>query len=131
MQLADGQMETARLWAHGLLWAEVVFDFRTDKSHKGPLEFLTGTTTRFVQADGGSSYNPVFEKLNLLHIACMAHIRREVFEARSEAPLAADLVLAAIQKLYRIEAQAKAQAMSLEARLTRLPLLASRNDGSC
>ena len=32
MQLADGQMETARLWAYGLPWAEVVFDFRTDKS---------------------------------------------------------------------------------------------------
>ena len=70
-----------------------------------------------MQADGGSSYSPVFEKLDLLHIACMAHIRREIFEARSEAPLAADLVLAAIRKLYRIEAQAKAEAMSLEARL--------------
>lgn len=117
MQLADGQMETARLWAYGLPWAEVVFDFRTDKSHKGPLEFLTGSTVRFVQSDGGSSYSPVFEKLDLLHIACMAHIRRGLFEARSDAPIAVDLVLAAIQKLYRIEARAKAEAMSLETRL--------------
>jgi transposase len=117
MQLADGQMETARLWAYGLPWAEVVFNFRTDKSHKGPLEFLKGTAARFVQADGGSSYLPVFEKLDLLHIACMAHIRREIFEARGDAPLAVDLVLAAIQKLYRIEAQAKAEAMTLESRL--------------
>ena len=31
--------------------------------------------------------------------------------------MAADLVLAAIQKVYRIEARAKAEAMSLEARL--------------
>ena len=38
-------------------------------------------------------------------------------EARSDAPMAVDLVLAAIQKLYRIEARAKAEAMSLEARL--------------
>jgi hypothetical protein len=110
-------METARLWAFGLPWAEVVFDFRTDKSHKGPLEFLKGTAARFVQADGGSSYIPVFEELDLLHIACMAHIRRAIFEAREDAPMAVDLVLAAIQKLYRIEARAKAQAMSLEARL--------------
>lgn len=117
MQLADGQMETARLWAYGLPWAEVVFDFRTDKSHKGPLEFLKPTSARFVQADGGSSYGPVFEKLELLHIACMAHIRRDIFEAREDAPLAVDLVLAAIQKLYRIEARAKTEAMSLEARL--------------
>jgi transposase len=60
MQLADGQMQTARLWAYGLPWAEVVFDFRTDKSQQGPMEFLQGTTARFVQADGGSSYGPVF-----------------------------------------------------------------------
>ena len=117
MQLADGQMETARLWAYGLPWAEVVFDFRTDKSQEGPKEFLKGTTARFVQADGGSSYVPVCKELELLHIACMAHIRRGLFEARADAPVAVDLVLAAIQKLYRIEARAKAQAMSLEARL--------------
>jgi len=117
MQLADGQMETARLWAYGLSWAEVVFDFRTDKSQDGPKEFLQGTQARFVQADGGSSYVPVFKALDLMHVACMAHIRRGIFEARSEAPLAVDLVLAAIQKLYRIEARAKALGLSLEARL--------------
>ncbi len=111
------RMETARLWAYGLPWAEVVFDFRTDKSQAGPMEFLKGTTARFVQADGGSSYGPVFKELELLHIACMAHIRRDLFEARSDAPLAVDLVLAAIQRLYRIESQAKAQRLSLEARL--------------
>lgn len=117
MQLADGQMETARLWAYGLPWQEVVFDFRTDKSQEGPMEFLKGTTAGFVQADGGSSYVPVFKELDLLHIACMAHIRRGIFEARADAPLAVDLVLAAIQKLYRIEHRAKAQGLSLQGRL--------------
>ncbi|MHC1764921.1 MAG: IS66 family transposase [Verrucomicrobiia bacterium] len=117
MQLANGQMETARLWAYGLPWAEVVFDFRTDKSQDGPMEFLKGTKARFVQADGGSSYGPVFKELDLLHIACMAHIRRGIFEARADAPLAVDLLLAAIQKLYRIESRAKAMGLSLEARL--------------
>ena len=60
---------------------------------------------------------PVLKALGLKHVACMAHIRRGIFEARADAPMAVDLVLAAIQKLYRIEARAKAQAMSLEARL--------------
>jgi transposase len=117
MQLADGQMETARLWAYGLPWAEVVFDFRTDKSQKGPKEFLQGTTAGFLQTDGGSSYVPVFKALELLHVACLAHIRRGIFEARADAPLAVDLLLAAIQKLYRIESRAKALGLSLEARL--------------
>lgn len=117
MQLANGQMETARLFAYGLPWAEVVFDFRTDKSQKGPKEFLEGTKARFLQTDGGSSYVPVFPALDLLHVACMAPIRRGLFEARAEAPLAVDLLLAAIQKLYRIESRAKALGLSLEARL--------------
>ena len=117
MQLAAGQMETARLWAYGLPWAEVVFDFRTDKSQKGPKEFLQETTAGFLQTDGGSSYVPVVKELDLMHIACMAHIRRGLFEARSDAPLAVDLLLAAIQKLYRIERRAKATGLSLEARL--------------
>jgi transposase len=117
MQLANGQMETARLWAYGLPWAEVVFDFRTDKSQTGPKEFLRGTRAGFLQADGGSSYVPVLKALELLHIACMAHIRRGLFEARADAPLAVDLLLAALQKLYQIERRAKALGLSLEARL--------------
>jgi hypothetical protein len=117
MQLADGQMETARLWAYGLPWAEVVFDFRTDKSQKGPREFLQGTAAGFLQTDGGSSYVPVVKALELLHVACMAHIRRGLFEARADAPLAVDLLLAAIQKLYRVESRAQAMGLSLEARL--------------
>ena len=117
MQLPDGQMETARLWAYGLPWAEVVFDFRTDKSQQGPKEFLHRTSAGYLQADGGSSYLPVFPALSLKHIACMAHIRRAIFEARDDAPVAVDLVLAAMQKLYRIERQAKEQGLSLEQRL--------------
>jgi transposase len=117
MQLPDGQMETARLWAYGLPWAEVVFDFRTDKSQQGPKEFLHRTRASYLQADGGSSYLPVFPALRLKHIACMAHIRRDLFEARDDAPLAVDLILAAMQKLYRIERQAKEQTLSLEERL--------------
>lgn len=117
MQLPDGQMHTARLWAYGLPWAEVVFDFRTDKSQTGPKEFLTGTTALFLQADGGSSYVPVLALLMLAHIGCMAHIRRGIFEARDDAPLAVDLILATMQKLYRIERRAKEQALSLDVRL--------------
>jgi transposase len=117
MQLANGQMETARLWAYGLPWAEVVFDFRTDKSQEGPREFLTGTIAGYVQSDGGSSYIPVYRALRLQHIACMAHIRRDVLEARADAPLAVDLILAAMQRLYRIERQAKQRALSLQMRL--------------
>lgn len=107
MQLPDGSMHTARLWAYGLPWAEVVFDFRTDKSHHGPEQWLQGAQTRYLQADGGSSFGPVLRLLSLRHIACMAHIRRKIFEAREDAPVACDQLLALIQQLYRIERRAK------------------------
>ncbi len=65
MQLRDGKMHTARLWANGLPWAEVVFDFRTNKSHHGPEQWLKGGQARYIQADGGSSYGPVLRHLSL------------------------------------------------------------------
>ena len=120
MQLADGTMHVARLWAFGLPWAEVVFDFRTNKSHHGPEAWLKGGQTRYIQADGGSSYEPVLRHLSLQHVACMAHIRRKIFEAREDAPVACDQLLALIQQLYQIERRAK------EARLERSALLAVR-----
>ena len=66
MQLRDGKMHQARLWAYGLPWAEVVFDFRTNKSHHGPEPWLKGGRARYLQADGGSSYGPVMENLGEL-----------------------------------------------------------------
>jgi transposase len=103
-----------------LPWAEVVFDFRTNKAHQGPQEWLTGGQARYLQADGGSSLVPVLRNLSLQHVACMAHIRRKIFEAREDAPEACDRLLALIQKLYRIERQAK------EEKLDRSALLALR-----
>ena len=117
MQLRDGQMQTARLWAYGLPWAEVVFDFRTDRSQHGPSEFLTGAKAHSIQADGGSSYTPVLSRLSMSHIACMAHIRRKIFEAKNHEPVACKQLLAAIQGLYRIEARAKAEKLGLPALL--------------
>ena len=117
MQLRNGQMQTARLWAYGLPWAEVVFDFRTDRSQHGPAEFLAGAKAQHIQADGGSSYTPVLSRLSMSHIACMAHIRRKIYEAREDAPAPSKQLLAAIQGLYRIEAQAKVDKIGLPALL--------------
>ena len=124
MQLRDGKMHTARLWAYGLAWAEVVFDFRTNKSHHGPEQWLKGGQARYIQADGGSSYGPVLKHLSMQHIACMAHIRRKIFEAREDAPVACDQLLALIQQLYRVERRAK------EEKLDRSGLLRARREES-
>ena len=51
------------------------------------------------------------------NIACMAHIRRKIFEPKNQKPVACNQFLAAIQRLYRIEARAKAEKLGLAALL--------------
>src|SRR5256885_2238634 len=96
---------------------KVLFDFRPDKSQQGPKLFLHRTSAGYLQPAGGCSYLPLLPALSLEHTACLALFLRDLFEAREEVPLAVDLIRAAMQKLYRIERQAKEQGLSLEGRL--------------
>jgi transposase len=100
-----GRVSKGYLWAYTRPYAEVVFDFTTNHSRAGPIEFL-GDFEGYLQTDGHSSYNGVYATGKIVHVGCMAHVRRKFFEARAQAPEDADLVLAAIQSLYRIERQA-------------------------
>jgi transposase len=106
-----GQTSRGYLWAYSKPWEEVVFDFRTDRSRAGPLEFLSGYRGA-VQADGYAGYNELFRRDGLVHIGCMAHVRRKIYEARAEHPEWAELLLAGIQRLYRIERGARAEGVS-------------------
>jgi transposase len=100
--------KTARgyLWTYTKPWAEVVYEFTTTRSRAGPRDFLAGFEGH-LQADGYSGYNALFRTGRVAHIGCMAHVRRKFFESREESPHDAELILAGIQKLYRIERQAK------------------------
>lgn len=97
-----GKCHTGYLWSYCVPYGEVVFDFTMSRSHKGPKEFLTGFEG-YLQADGYSGYNEALRTQKLKHIGCMAHVRRKFYAALSEAPKPAGIVLASIQKLYRIE----------------------------
>lgn len=94
------------LWAYSKPWAEVVFEFRTDRSRAGPLGFLAGYHGA-VQADGYAGYNELFRNDGVVHVGCMAHVRRKIYESRGEHPEWAELLLAGIQRLYRIERRAR------------------------
>jgi transposase len=106
-----GKTSRGYLWAYGKPGAEVVFDFTTGRSREGPLTFLAGFQG-YLQADGYSGYNELFRTGRVCHIACMAHIRRKIYEAREEDPNNAKALLAAIQTLYRIERGAKQGAVT-------------------
>ena len=108
-----GQTSRGYLWAYSKPWEEVVFDFRTDRSRAGPLEFLAGYRGA-VQADGYAGYNELFRRDGMVHVGCMAHVRRKIYESRAEHPEWAELLLAGIQRLYRIERSARAEGITGE-----------------
>lgn len=102
----NGRVSKGYLWVYTRPYAEVVFDFTTNHSRAGPIEFL-GDFRGYLQSDGHSSYNGVYASGKVAHIGCLAHVRRKFFEAKEEAPAEAAMALAAIQSLYRIERDAK------------------------
>lgn len=98
----------------GWLWA--VFDpvlklpfffYEKGRDHQGPkerLEHFVGT----LQCDGYSVYETLNHKLgNVELVHCLAHMRREFFEARSNDQKRADHALTMIGALYAVEAQAR------------------------
>ena len=97
-----GKLSQGYLWSYTKPWAEVVFDFTPTRSRAAPKAFLAGFAGH-LQTDGYVGYQSLFETGADLRIGCLAHVRRKFFEAKSEAEDSADTILAAIQRIYRIE----------------------------
>ena len=75
---------------------------------------LLGDFTGYLQTDGYDGYNAVVEANGLTHVGCMAHARRKFSEAvkaqgknKNKKRGKAHQGLALIQKLYRVEKQAR------------------------
>lgn len=83
----------------------IAYRYSKDRSGKTPLEILGGTEGVLV-VDGFTGYNHVTKVDGRTRAACLAHVRRKFFDARSEAPKDVDEVLALILNVYRIEHEA-------------------------
>jgi transposase len=111
-----GRTRRGYLWAYTVPWAEVVFDFTSTRRKEGPTSFLK-TYRGFLQADGYSGYDEVFRSGRIAHVGCWAHARRGFYAAKGEAPKETLVLLGAIQKLYRLEREAKEAGLSSERRV--------------
>jgi len=81
----------------------VLFVYRPGRGAKVLHETL-GEFTGHLQSDGYSAYTAYLKKhAGVELVSCLAHIRRKFFDARSNHPELAELALAAIGYLYRIE----------------------------
>jgi transposase len=129
VQTGEGTGSTRRgfLWVYGIPGGEVVYDFKLSRSRDGPRAFL-GNYQGYLQTDGYGAYNALFVSGKIRRLGCMAHVRRKFRAAVDESPAEALAVIAVIQRLYRLERQAKQSGIRGEAlinlrRQTALPLL--------
>jgi hypothetical protein len=94
----------------------ILFDYNPSRAQTVPMELLAGFAG-YLQADGYSGYNGVVAEGSLIHVGCMAHARRKFSEAvkgqgKNPRQGKAQQGLAWIQKLYRIEKQARTGQLS-------------------
>ena len=89
----------------------VLFAYGPGRGAGVPKRLLTGFTG-YLQTDGYDGYNAVVAANALMHVGCMAHARRKFSEAlkaqgKNKKRGKAHRGLALIQKLYRVEKQAR------------------------
>lgn len=83
----------------------VAFRYSKDRSGQTPVDIL-GDSGGILVVDGYSGYNQVTCPEGRTRAACLAHVRRKFFDARSTAEVDVDEVLALILNVYRVEHQA-------------------------
>jgi transposase len=103
--------QSSKAWIWALLSGNLIgYRFSRDRSEKTPREVLGYTTGTFV-VDAYTGYNAVTGVDRRTRAGCLAHARRIIFEARA-ADSSADEALAAIQRVYRVEHDAKEQGLA-------------------
>jgi transposase len=113
-----GRNHQAYLWQYSRPSAAVVFDFRLGREREGPKRFL-GNFEGILQTDGYAAYDHVGGP-KIVHAACWAHARRKFFQVVELNPKdqRAIAIVAQMDALFEIEAQARQGALSPEARLS-------------
>jgi transposase len=96
----------------GRFWAYIgdaehpysVYDFTMNWTRDGPATFLAGYHG-FLQADAYGGYDGIYihSQGTILEVACWAHARRKLYDARANAPRDANQVLEWIRQLYDVE----------------------------
>jgi len=116
MQEGRGKNHQGYLWQYGRPRGTLVFDFRLGRGRDGPKQFL-GQFEGLLQTDGYPAYDQIGGP-RMVHAACLSHAERYFSEAVQLNPKdpAAIQIVARIDELFAIDAEASRQRLSLEAR---------------
>lgn len=118
VQMHDGRGKNhqAYLWQYGRPGGETVFDFRLGRDRAGPKYFLQDFHG-LLQTDGYAAYDKVGAS-GMVHAACWTHCRRgfaHMVKLNPNDPVASPIV-ARINELFAVDAEAREQGLSVEAR---------------
>jgi transposase len=116
MHEGRGKNHQAYLWQYSRPGGTVVFDFRLGRGRDGPKQFL-GQFEGLLQTDGYAAYDQIGGP-KIIHAGCWSHSERyfsEAVQLNPQDPVATAIV-ARIDELFAIDAEARRQALSLEAR---------------
>lgn len=127
-----GEARSATVWAYrarspdpeldGLVW----FDYRPTKSPVEPSAVLRAAQYRgVVQTDGAAGLDTLGPPEQITHLGCWAHARRYVVDAVAATDARAAPYLTAIDRLFRIDARARAIRRALPSGDPRLAQLAT------
>lgn len=108
----------AFLWTYlSIHQKAVLFEFSPSRGADIPRAFFTTDWAGVAQTDGHSAYPSAFrDRPNLIHLECMAHLRRKVLEAVRAEDADAIPLLREISELYRLERAADARGLTAEQR---------------
>lgn len=95
----------------------VLFDYREGRGEEGPGDMLK-TYTGYLQTDGYGVYDKIVAShKGIVHLACMAHARRNFVEARDNDQAKAEKALLYYQSLYQIEKELEESNADAETKL--------------
>jgi transposase len=100
---------------HSPIDKTVLFDYQPTRGAKGA-EKLLQHFQGYLQTDGYGVYDKIGQRAGVIHLACMAHARREFDRALGNDKARAQTALIYIQALYQVEQQAREQELSPQQR---------------
>ena len=114
--------KTGRIWTYvgDAQHPYTVYDYTPDRSRAGPDQFLQ-PFTGYLQADAYAGYDALYRDpaRAVTEVACWAHARRKIFEARDADPMRAMILLAYVRLLYAVEREARDRALDAAGRCGR------------
>ncbi len=83
-----------------------IYEYTASRKRDGPVRFLE-SYRGYLQADAFSGYDGIYADGQVRQVLCWAHARRKFFDAQTSKPEEAQVALAYVGRLYRVEREVK------------------------